>query len=308
MAWIIVALISAAAAVYAVIRMEHMKRDIYHFTEKLERSLDEMVSGKAPEESGPLGDSLWGKVSSKLQKIYRIQNGKQAEAVEERRQIKELISDISHQTKTPIANMKLCLEMLEGTKPDEEEKELFLKRMGGQVKKLDFLLQSMVKMSRLETGVIEIHQKDAKIYDTLAQAVAAVVPPAEKKKIAVYVECDEDLIISHDRRWTEEAVFNILDNAVKYTGEGGSIHITVAVQELFTKISIKDSGKGIARERQAEIFGRFYREPEVHDVDGIGVGLYLARKIITLQNGYIEVRSQPGEGAEFRIYLPNREV
>lgn len=305
MAWIIVALISTAAAFYAVIRMEHMKRDIYHFTEHLEESLDEMVSGKAPDEGAPLGDTLWEKVSSKLQKIYHIQNGKQAAAVEERQQIKELISDISHQTKTPIANMKLCLEMMEGEGIDEDEKDMFLKRMEGQIKKLDFLLQSMVKMSRLETGVIEIHQKDARIFDTLAGAVAAVVPPAETKEIEVYVDCGEDLIIRHDRRWTEEALFNMLDNAVKYTQPGGSIHITVTVQEFFTKISIKDSGKGIAQERQAEIFARFYREPEVHDQDGIGVGLYLARKIITLQNGYIEVCSQPGRGAEFKVYLPN---
>ena len=86
-----------------------------------------------------------------------------------------------------------------------------------------------------------------------------------------------------------------------------SIHVVVCRQELFTKISIEDTGKGIAPERQATIFTRFYREPEVHDKEGIGIGLYLAREIITLQNGYIEVQSQIGQGSKFIIYLPNRD-
>ena len=131
------------------------------------------------------------------------------------------------------------------------------------------------------------------------------MPSAAKKGIELSVDCDEDLMVRHDSKWTEEAVFNVLDNAVKYTESGGSIHVAVKCQEVFAKISVRDTGKGIAPERQAEIFTRFYREPEIHDESGIGIGLYLARKILELQNGYIEVRSQEGEGSEFNLYLPN---
>ena len=179
--------------------------------------------------------------------------------------------------------------------------------MNGQVDKLDFLLQSMVKMSRLETGTIKIQKKNTPLADTLAMAISNVVIKAEKKKIKIDVQYDEQLEINHDKKWTAEAIFNILDNAVKYTEEGGTIHIVVCRQELFTKISIEDTGKGIALERQAAVFTRFYREPEVHDKDGIGIGLYLAREILTLQNGYIEVHSQVGHGSTFLIYLPNRD-
>ena len=119
------------------------------------------------------------------------------------------------------------------------------------------------------------------------------------------VSCDPDLLLNHDRKWTEEAIFNVLDNAVKYTDPKGSIEIQVIPQEIFTKISIRDNGKGILPERQAEIFTRFYREPEVHDNHGVGIGLYLTRKILELQNGYIEVRSEAGKGSEFCLYLPN---
>lgn len=188
---------------------------------------------------------------------------------------------------------------------DEKETAEFLNRMEQQTKKLDFLIQSMVKMSRLETGIIEIRKKDVSVYDTLYRAVSAIVPRAGKKQMKIYVDCEEDLTVSHDSKWTEEAVFNLLENAVKYTDAGGKIWISAKKEEFFTRISVKDTGKGIAKERQAEIFQRFYREPEVHDEEGIGVGLYLAREIISMQEGYIEVVSEAGAGAEFRIFLPN---
>lgn len=113
------------------------------------------------------------------------------------------------------------------------------------------------------------------------------------------------MFLNHDRKWTEEAIFNVLDNAVKYTDSKGRIEVQVILQEIFTKISIRDNGKGILPERQAEIFTRFYREPEVRDNHGVGIGLYLTRKILELQNGYIEVRSEAGKGSEFCLYLPN---
>jgi len=115
-----------------------------------------------------------------------------------------------------------------------------------------------------------------------------------------------DLTVSHDRKWTTEALFNILDNAVKYTTNNGFIHVSVFCWEIYTKIDIADTGKGILESHQAEIFKRFYREAEVHGIEGIGIGLYLARKIITMQGGYIQVTSDVGKGSTFSIFLPNR--
>lgn len=159
-------------------------------------------------------------------------------------------------------------------------------------------------MSRLETGILQIHKEDQNLYETIRHAVADVVPEAALKGIDLYVNCEENMMIRHDSKWTEEAIYNILDNAFKYTEPGGEIHIQTERQELFFKISISDTGKGIAPERQAEIFTRFYREPEVHDKPGVGIGLYLARTIMELQKGYIEVQSEIGEGASFHLYFP----
>ena len=286
------------------LKMRRLKRDIYTFTRQLEQCLDEMGAGNIRSFSW-YKDSLWEKIYEKLWNLERIWQRQNRKNSEEKQQIKELISDISHQTKTPLANIKMYLEILEREEGSQEKREEFLDKLKGQTEKLDFLLQSMVKMSRLETGIIEIHMQETNLYETLAGALAAIVPKAEQKQIRLYVECPQKLIVCHDRKWTEEAIFNLLDNAVKYTKPGGKIMITAFRQEFFTKISVKDNGKGIAGDRQAQIFGRFYREPEVHDEEGVGVGLYLARKILTMQRGYIEVSSEEGKGAEFKIYLPN---
>ena len=124
-------------------------------------------------------------------------------------------------------------------------------------------------------------------------------------RLPAAVNCPEDIILAHDRKWTSEALFNILDNAVKYTPADGDIQVSVQSWEFYVKIDITDSGKGIAESRQGMIFKRFYREKEVHDVEGIGIGLFLTREIVTLQGGYIKVTSAVGSGSTFSVFLPH---
>lgn len=281
------------------------KRAIYTFSDELEKTLNDMLSEKEISVSDELQESLWGKISTQLLRLQQIWQVKEAEGRKERELMKELVSDISHQTKTPIANLKMYCELLQDSNIGEEQQREFVEKIESQTNKLDFLIQSMVKMSRLETGIIEIKKKENRLYQTLGRAVAAAVSRAEKKQIEIHVDCFENIRVRHDGKWTEEAIFNILENAVKYTQSGGKIWIRAEKGEFFMKLAIRDNGKGIARERQAEIFKRFYREPEVHDKEGVGVGLYLAREIIQMQGGYIEVHSQEGKGAEFQLYLPN---
>lgn len=302
-------LLTVAASLSAIVmtwKMWRIKKEVYTFADELEKVLDDIITGKEIGKMEECEDTLWGKVSEKLERVYHIWKRKEEESRNEKVMMKELISDISHQSKTPIANLKVYQELLQEEVMSEKGRE-FLMNMEGQTDKLDFLLKSMVKMSRLETGIIRIQSRNSDLRLTLGRAVASIVPKAEKKRIQLSVECVSKVWICHDKKWTEEALFNILDNAVKYTDEEGVIRISVKVQEIFTRISIKDSGKGIAPERQAEIFTRFYREPEVHAQEGIGIGLYLARKIIEMQKGYIEVHSEVGVGSDFRIYLPNEE-
>ena len=296
---------SAFVAAGAVRKSMKMKQEVDLFADQVEEAIEQILSGKEWKETTEVTeDTLWGKCGEKFWQLYRVWNRKEADALLEKRQMKALISDISHQTKTPLANMKLYREFLQEEALSEKGKE-FLNCLEEQTGKLEFLLQSMVKMSRLETGIIQIRKERENLYQTLTAAVSQIVPAAAQKEIELYVECEENMMLDYDKKWTEEAIFNVLDNAVKYTSAGGKICVTVIRQEIFTKISVKDNGKGIRLERQAEIFTRFYREPEVNVQNGVGIGLYLTRRILELQNGYIEVHSEIGKGSEFCLYLPN---
>ena len=149
-----------------------------------------------------------------------------------------------------------------------------------------------------------MEKKNGLLYETLAQAMSGIVYGAEKKAISVTVDCPEDLSLYHDSKWTAEALFNLLDNAVKYTPAGGNIGVSVEQWEMYVKLDVSDTGRGIAESSQASIFRRFYREEEVHDEPGVGIGLYLAREIITRQGGYIKVSSEIGRGSTFSVFLP----
>lgn len=306
---ILIAIIVVLAFSLFVLWWKHrlMRHDVYEFAQQLDTCLNDLINGVEVKPAEYRKDDLWGKVYDKLYRLSMVYTHKNAAIQEEKERLKELVSDISHQTKTPIANIKLYLEYLHDEHMMSNDME-YVEKLEGQVDKLDFLLQSMIKMSRLETGTIVIQKKLVPLSDTLGEAIGAIVPKADKKKIKIHVNYDEHLCLKHDKKWSVEAIFNILDNAVKYTDAGGDIYITVQHQEIFTCISIRDTGKGIALQRQGAIFQRFYREPEVHDSEGIGIGLYLARNIITLQNGYIEVESKVSKGSTFQLYLPNETV
>ena len=225
---------------------------------------------------------------------------------EERQELQTLVSDISHQVKTPVSNLKMATDTLLEKPMTEAERTDFIRGIRSQTDKLDFLFQALVKTSRLETGVIQLDKKPGRLFDTVAQAMSGIVYAAEKKEIAVSVDCPEDLTVSHDSKWTSEALFNLLDNAVKYTPAGGKIAVLVVLWEMYVEIKVTDTGKGISESNQAAIFRRFYREEEVHEQQGVGIGLYLAREIVTRQGGYIKVVSEPGKGSEFSIMLPTK--
>lgn len=290
----------------AAIFIAALRRKLTGFSNRLCAVLDEMTAGdiKLPEIEGE--ESLFYKINHRLVRLYEIMAENRRGIAKERTQLQELISDIAHQVKTPIANLKMVnATLLEEPVPKEKQKE-FLQAASGQLDKLDFLMQAMIKTSRLETGVISLEKKEQPIYDTLAAALGGILLNAEKKQIQVRVDCEEDLCVSHDRKWTGEALFNLLDNAVKYTPAGGRICVTAEKQEMFLKIDIADTGIGIPEQNQGAIFKRFYREETVRDAEGIGIGLYLAREIIAMQGGYILVLSGPGHGSTFSVFLPRR--
>ena len=280
-----------------------IRRKLVRFSDAFCGQMDDMLSGDMQPKQTVEEESLFYKINYRLGRLYEVMQENKNSIAKERADLQELISDISHQVKTPIANLKMINNtLLENEVPPQKQKE-FLTAQASQLDKLDFLMQAMIKTSRLETGVISLEQKQQPVYDTLAAALGGILLNAEKKKIDVQVECPEHLDARHDRKWTSEALFNILDNAVKYTPAGGQIRVSVEGWEMYVKIDIADTGIGISEQHQGTVFKRFYQEDAVHDVDGIGIGLYLAREIVTLQGGYIRVASEVGKGSTFSVFL-----
>ncbi len=276
------------------------------FTRELCQTMDQMISGSGEPVRAADSETLFARISYRLSRLYDIMQENRREASEERQELQMLVSDVSHQVKTPVSNLKMVTDTLLSKSVTEEEQREFLKGIRNQTDKLEFLFQALVKTSRLETGAIRLEKKDALLIDTLAMACGGIVYAAEKKEICVTVDCPDDLCLSHDSKWTAEAVFNLLDNAVKYTPVGGKIVVTVEQWEMYAKVNVADTGKGISESNQAAIFRRFYREDGVHNKAGVGIGLYLARKIITMQGGYIKLSSEVGKGSVFSIFLPIR--
>ena len=306
--WVLLAgaLLTACALFWMFLLTLFFARRLSRFTNDLCQTMDSMISGGQEPARAEDRETIFARISYRLSRLYNILQENRRRVDEERRELQELVSDISHQVKTPVANLKMVTDTLLAKPVTEQERRDFLQGIRSQTDKLEFLVQSMGKASRLETGAITLEKKDGALLDTLAQAMSGIVYSAEQKGISVEVQCPEDLRVSHDSKWTAEALFNLLDNAVKYTPAGGKISVSVEQWEMYVKLDVTDTGKGIPENRQAAIFRRFYREEEVHDQPGVGIGLYLAREIVTRQGGYIQVASKPGRGSTFSVFLPRR--
>ncbi len=252
-----------------------------------------------------LDETFDSKVNQKILRISEIWQKESLQGLKERENLQSLISDVSHQVKTPITNLNMLQSALAKGCISKEEKEKILKLMEGQLDKIDFLLESMIKSSRLETGLIQLNKVPLNLFDTIAHAIAGIGVKAEKKNIEIIVDCPQDYTLAHDKKWTVEALFNILENAVKYSPHNTKIEIKVEIWEMYTKIDIIDEGIGIPEKDFGKVFQRFFREESSYDKEGVGIGLYLSREIIQKQGGYIKVSSIIEEGSTFSVFLSN---
>lgn len=248
-------------------------------------------------------DTLLSKLQDQVIKLTGILKAQKNKTAVEKAEIETLISDLSHQLKTPMATLTVYGELLENDALSAKERAEYTGALNTCISKLGFLIDSLIKMSRLESGLIRLNQKKNGIQDTLLTAVKGIMGKAKKKNITITYHSDRDIPILHDKNWTAEAFFNLLENAVKYTPQGGIITIDVIPYEMFLRIDIKDNGIGILPEEQTKIFARFYRGGNIDQEEGLGIGLYLSRKIITEQGGYIKLISNR-KGSLFSVFLP----
>lgn len=245
------------------------------------------------------------KLENTLQRLLDQAEKKEAQAKRERDEVASLLSDLTHQLKTPMANVIMYTELLEDENLTPEERQRFTYLARTQAKKMQWLLGNMLKASQLERGMISFSAEYTGIRETIRQAVSSVYAQAEERDIMIKVEPFEDRKLYHNPRWTAEAMENILDNAVKYSPSGSVVTVRVQPMEIYTQIEISDQGIGISGEEYNKIFRRFYRSSNAAQTEGSGLGLYLAQLISNNEKGYVTAVSRPGEGSSFRIFLLN---
>ena len=247
-------------------------------------------------------DTLTARLQHQLLKLRNILTAQNQMLAQEKEQIKTLISDISHQIKTPIAAANTFAELLSDGELSAEERTEYITTLQMSLGKLTFLTNSLIKMSRLESDIISLKPEKNSLNEIVLQAVKTVYAKAKEKGILITFECDQTFEAVLDFNWTAEAISNVIDNAVKYMPQGGFVRLQITEYPSFLRLDISDSGVGIPEEEQAKIFGRFYRGKQSVGTDGVGIGLYLTREIINKQNGYMKVSSDEN-GSTFSMFL-----
>lgn len=268
-------------------------------------SLEETEGGNVLPPYSDVLETRESRVISQLQRILSGVKFSERQAMEEKSQVMKLISDLSHQLKTPLANIMMNMELLQDAALEEERRKEFLVHTKSQADKMQWLMTDLLKASRLENGMIRFDAEYTGIKETVAMAVSSVFAQASSKKMEVIVEDFQDFNLYHNPKWTAEAMSNILENAVKYSPENSSIRITLDRLDIYTKITISDEGIGIPHSDFNSIFKRFYRGKEVEKQEGNGLGLYLAQLILQCEKGYITVSSHVGKGSSFSLFLLN---
>lgn len=298
MIWITAIAVLAAAGVIVYDRLR-LRRTM----NTMDKMLDDAIRGAF--QPAHFDESRLSAVEAKLKQYLDASGTSAARLTEDRARVQGLIADISHQTKTPIANLLLYTELL-ADKDLPDDCRGYVKQLTAQAEKLQFLIESMVKAGRLETGVIAVQPRPADVGALTQAAVQSALPEAERR--GVQLSClPAEVSACFDPKWTQEALGNLIDNAIKYMPAGGSVTVSITPYELFCRIDVTDTGPGIPEDEQGRIFERFYRSPAVRDAQGVGLGLYLAREIAAANGGYIKVTSRPGNGSTFSLFLPKMQ-
>lgn len=302
--WILIMEIVAVTVVIIVIPIillyrRKIKKTMNYMNDMLDSAIDGSFAADTFDESA---------LSALEEKMFRFLSScavSSQNLTMEKENIKRLISDISHQTKTPVANILLYSQILmEHDLP--QDSEVCAKALATQAEKLDFLMLALVKVSRLESGIITVNPQKGTMKELINAVIAQIRPKAEEKQITVEAELTNGRVY-YDSKWTVEAIYNVLDNAVKYSHCRSTVTIRCIPYNLFFRIDVIDQGIGIAEDEQGKIFSRFYRSSNVSGREGMGLGLFLTREIISEGGGYIKVSGALDRGSTFSIFLPTEK-
>ena len=269
----------------------------------LSEALEKLINGEPAGQVLHDADTLPSKVEHQILRLSDKIRGQEEQLTKDRDEIKGLISEIAHQLRNPLANMEGYLQLLEEEGNSREQELSYVEAIAVSEKRIRFLTESFIKMARLESKVIQIKKESTALKGTLLKSILQARAGAEEKGINIRLQMDESLQIDHDANWLSEAVFNLLDNSIKYSPDHSNIDITARMNEMFAEIAVRDFGMGIEQGEENLIFQRFYRGKKITSQEGFGLGLYLTREIVLQHQGFMKVSVQE-QGLKISIFLP----
>ena len=297
--------------------------------EELSSALESLINGERPSLDRVSEDTLPSKIRSQILRLNDKMLGSEQALLQEREEIRGLIADTAHQLRTPLANMESYLSLLKadlerrtGTSESirMEDQAYYIRAIAESEEKIRFLTEGFIRMARLENGIIQIRKDSLDMEGTLLGSILQAKKAADEKQIEIRLTMSGESgrtkktsgrekgkeagsAVLHDPQWLGEAVFNLLDNSIKYSPEGSTIHVSTVKNEMFFRIEVRDEGTGIEEGEENLIFRRFYRGKHVNGQNGFGLGLYLSREIVQRHGGFMKVkRLEPG--LSVGIYLP----
>lgn len=306
--WIAAGAVLGAGASSALVLYIQRRRRAAEL-EELAGLVRDVLDDREIEEKAAGEETLYGRIEHMLVRIQRMNRGRQEELTESRSRVQKLITEIAHQMRTPLANGGTYLELLEGELSGREDPvadpvPMYLEALRSSQEKIRFLTEEFIRISRLENNIIRIRKEERDIAGTIGDTLAQVRPMAEEKGVRISEHLPEGLSCPHNPGWFGEALWNVLDNAVKYSQEGGRIWVEASRGELYLTIRVADEGIGIDEGEEARVFQRFYRGRRTASYEGLGVGLYLAREITARHGGFMEIQRRD-PGVEVRVCLPD---
>lgn len=275
----------------------------YQKIKKLADYLKEVSNGK---DSMDIRDNQEGELSILKNEIYKVtlMLSKQGDYLrEDKKKLADALSDISHQLKTPLTSMTVMTDLLSQESLPSSKRLEFTKHIEKQLERMSWLLDSLLKMSKIDAGTVQFKKETVSVKEMIDQAVHPLMIPIELKEQQLIIEGKENVVFKGDLNWTSEALINVLKNCVEHTDKGGTVTISFAENPLYTEIKIEDNGKGIDKKDLPYVFKRFYKGENAGE-ESVGIGLAMAKSIIQHQQGSISVKSQLQAGTQFRIKFP----
>lgn len=244
----------------------------------------------------------FGILQSEVYKVVALLREKYSAEKKQTLYMSDMLSDISHQIKTPLTAIQLMTELLEQAEIEDEKRLEYAEKIDSQVTRVTWLIRNLLTISQLEAGVLKMRRDNVSLDSLAEQLHASLDIMAELRGVELQIAIPQGMSVTGDAHWLREGLMNIAKNCIEHTAEGGAVHITAEQNSIFTLLTIQDNGSGISERDLPHIFERFYKA-ENSSAQSVGIGLSLAKQIIASHNGTLSVESVPGEGSIFTVKL-----